>query len=72
MNLSSDRIRMLIIKHLNGELDDIEKIELQDWVNQSEANKMAVEDFLDSGKLKRESKTFTGSGKISGTASTVR
>lgn len=44
---------MLIIRYLHGELDEDGKKELQDWTDQSEANRRAVEDFLNNEKLKK-------------------
>jgi transmembrane sensor len=51
MNFSAERIVALIIKRLNGDLNETESIELQDWINQSEENRQAIEDFVDENKL---------------------
>lgn len=52
MNSSTERIVELVIKRLNVQLSEAENAELQDWINQSEENRKAIEDFLDEKKLR--------------------
>lgn len=46
------RITELVIKRINGELNIGEEKEFQDWINQSDSNRISVEDFLTEVKLK--------------------
>jgi transmembrane sensor len=48
-----DRIIQLIIRHLNNELDEDGWAELRQWMNESEMNRQAVEDFLTDDSLKK-------------------
>ena len=48
-----DRIIQLIIRQLNNELDPVGWAELQQWMNESDLNRQAIEDFLSDDSLKK-------------------
>lgn len=52
MATGADRISALIIKHLNKGLDEAERVELQEWMDQSVINRQVVEEFLAEDKLR--------------------
>jgi len=48
-----ERIKELVIKNLYAGLDAAEQKELEEWINKSEKNKEAIEEFLDATSLKK-------------------
>lgn len=52
MNELEIRVVDLIEKHLNGELSDVEKQELESWKNQSESNRRIVQHLTDNSHFK--------------------
>jgi transmembrane sensor len=52
MDIHIDRIVELVIKHLKGELTEFERAELQQWMDESEDNRRAVEEFMTGDSLR--------------------
>ncbi len=53
MPLIIDRIKELVIKHLDAGLDAAEQQELNTWMSQSKINKEAIQEFLDDKSLQK-------------------
>ena len=53
MTTQADRIILLIINHLNNELDEAGMAELEQWMGESEHNRRAVEEFLTDDQLRK-------------------
>lgn len=53
MPLIRERIRELVIKHLDEGLDAVEQHELDAWMSQSQKNREAVQEFLDDTSLQK-------------------
>jgi ferric-dicitrate binding protein FerR (iron transport regulator) len=53
MTTQADRIILLIIRNLNNELDEAGRAELQQWMDESEHNREAVEEFLTDEQLRK-------------------
>lgn len=53
MTTQADKIIKLIISYLNNELDEAGLAELHAWMNESESNRQAVEEFLTDEQLRK-------------------
>jgi transmembrane sensor len=53
MTTQADRIILLIIRYLNNELDETGLAELEQWMDESEHNRRAVEEFLTDEQLRK-------------------
>jgi transmembrane sensor len=52
MDIYIDRIVELVIKHLKGDLNESERVELQLWMEESGENRSAVEEFMTGDSLR--------------------
>jgi len=61
----TEKIADLLIKHIHNAISENEEAELKEWINQSEENRIAVEEFLDKKSLRLGiSNTYLSKEKI--------